>query len=988
VTLLVRESGIGRQSFGYWLKLRRKALDLTREQLAARVGYSAATIRKIEDDERHPSEEVVERLADFFRIPSDQRTAFLRFARGDWRAVPTENVENAPWLDSKSREQNDLSNPKLYLATFLFTDIEGSSKLWENVPEQMKVALQRHHAILQKTITSNGGEVFQIVGDAFCAAFPTVQSALSAAVTAQQELHREQWDLPFPLRVRMGIHTGEAERMPNGGYASNPTLNRIARILDAAHGGQVLLSLATKDLVKDSLPANTELRDMGKHYLKNLIYPEHLFQLRIAGLPSEFPPLNTLTHRHNLPVQVTSFIAREREIALVHEYLLKNDIRLVTLIGPPGIGKTRLSIEAARASLPDFPDGVFFVALAPLEDPNLIAAAVAQALGYVGAKNISTTDQLKEGIGDKHLLMVLDNCEHLIETVASLSSDLLSACPQLKIIATSRESLRIPGEWLYTVPAFDLPTERSALNVESASNYPALTLFAERARAVRSDFSLNADNIEIIAAICARLDGLPLVIELIAARIRLMNPQALLDRLSGQFVLTADGMRAASERQKTLRHAIAWSCNLLPPEEQKLFAYLSVFSGGFTLEAVEAMFSRRMTEKSLPNLIAFLLDKSLLKFAPDLKESIEARFTMLVTIQEFAKERLREMGEETEIHNLHLAYFLGLAENADNELRGHNQLQWLSRLNTMHDNLRAALDWAVETKQTKIALQMARALDWFWFVRSDHNEGRYWLQRVLALPDTSLYPELHSEILTQLAHHTWLQVGAGPARPLVESALSLARAHSHKHNTAKALAILGLVMIFENNFAVASSSLEESKVLFQELNDQWGFAHAMMCLATQAHIQQDWATSLALYKQVLKQFRDLGDRFFQGVALRFIGDLEMKQGNLASGVVALREALILAQQLDSKYEIGQTLWRCAEAAQRSKKPAHAVCLYWATKKVLDSIGAWTEGDELILENDLAPCRAALAAAAFAEAVELGRALTMEQAIAYALAEER
>ncbi len=275
----------------------------------------------------------------------------------------------------------------------------------------------------------------------------------------------------------------------------------------------------------------------------------------------------------------------------------------------------------------------------------------------------------------------------------------------------------------------------------------------------------------------------------------------------------------------------------------------------------------------------------------------------------------------------------------------------------MRDNFRVALQWVIERGQTEAALQMARKLHWFFFVRGDHNEGRQWLGRVLALPDTPLYPELHSEILTQLAHHTWLQIGAEQARPFVELALSLARAHSDKHNTAKALAILGLIMIYESNFAIASSCLEESKVLFQEVNDQWGFAHAVMCLGTQSQIQQDWATSLILYKQVLKLFRDLGDRFFQGVALRFIGDLQMKQGNLASGVVALHEALLLAQQLDSKYEMGQTLWRCAEAAQRSEKPTHAVCLYWATKKVLDSIGAWTEGDERILENDLAPCRA-------------------------------
>src|SRR6266508_236709 len=476
-------------SFGHWLRLKRKALDLTREELAERVGYSAATIRKIEDEERHPSEQVVERLAEIFNIPQNERAAFLRFARGDLQASPASEAENPLWMTGVRKAET--IGPKIHLATFLFTDIEGSAKLWENAPAQMKVALQRHHHILQGAIKSNGGLVFQIIGDAFCAAFPTALSAISAAVTAQQELHQEQWGVPFPIRVRMGIHTGEAEQTANSGYASNATLNRVARILSAAHGGQVLLSLATKDLVKDSLPANTELRDMGDHYLKNLMYPERLFQLMITGLPSEFPPLNTLTHQHNLPVQVTSFIAREPEIALVHEYLSKEDIRLVTLIGPPGIGKTRLSIEAARATLHDFPDGVFFVALAQLDDPNLIAPATAQALGYVGAKNISTTDQLKEGIGDKHLLLVLDNCEHLIDAVASLASDILSACSRLKILATSRESLRIPGEWLYAVPAFDLPTESSSLDVKNASKYPALTLFAERARAVRSDFSLN-----------------------------------------------------------------------------------------------------------------------------------------------------------------------------------------------------------------------------------------------------------------------------------------------------------------------------------------------------------------------------------------------------------------------------------------------------------------------------------------------------------------
>jgi predicted ATPase/class 3 adenylate cyclase/DNA-binding XRE family transcriptional regulator len=969
-------------SFGIWLRLRRKALDLTQDGLADRVGCSVAMIRKIESEERRPSAQIVERLAEIFDIPTDERAPFLRFARGDWRAAPTGGVEHAPWLGSPSHEQIKPSHPLTHLATFLFTDIEGSAKLWETTPEKMKLALQRHHAILQEAITYNGGAVFQIVGDAFCAAFPTVLSAVSAAITAQQELHREPWDLPFPIRARMGIHTGEAERTSNNGYASNPTLNRVARILSAAHGGQVLLSLATKDLVKDSLPANTELRDMGQHSLKNLIHPEHLFQLNIQGLPSEFPPLNTLTHRHNLPAQLTSFIAREEEIALVYEYLLKNDIRLVTLIGPGGIGKTRLSIEIARAVLTGFPDGVFFVALAPLDDPKLIPAAIAQALGYVGVKNISMLEQLKEGIGDKQLLLVLDNCEHLIEEVASVAYDLLFACSHLKLLTTSRESLRISGEWVYTIPAFDLPADNSSQDLENALKYPALALFVERARAVRSDFSLNADNVETLLAICARLDGLPLAIELIAARMRFMSPQALLERLSAQFVLTADGTRAASERQKTLQNAIDWSYGLLPPEEQKLFAYLSVFSGGFTLDMAEKIFSQTVTEKSAPDYVASLLDKSLLQHSA--VEHSDTYYTMLVTIQEFARHRLRDRGEENETRNRHLAYFLDLTKNADRELRGPNQLKWLRRLETIVDNLRAALDWAIESHQAEQALQLVRKLDWFWFIRSEHNEGRQWLDRILKMQDTPLYEEPRAEALYDIAHHIWLQIGHIEARPYAEQALSIARIHNDQPNIARALSILGLVLADEKNFTEAQSTLEESIVLYQKIGDEWGNAHSLTCLGHVSEVKGDLKTAVSLREQALELFRKLGDRYFESATLNFLGIIQAMQGNVERGMAELQESLRLAQQCDSSYEIAMNLWSFAEVSQMEGNQPRAVHLYLAAKNAYDSIGAWQKSNEAKFENTLAACRAALSESEFAKAEAQGHAMTMEQAIAYAL----
>ena len=779
-------------SFGEWLKRKRKALDLTRDELAKRAGYSAATIRKIEDEERRPSVQIAERLADIFNIPQNERESFLNFARGDWKSAPVERNEDLPWR------------------------------------------------------------------------------------------------------------------------------------------------------------------------------------------ASAIPP------RSNIPATTTSLIGREKEIADVREYLSKEDIRLVNLIGPPGIGKTRLSIEAARTILPNFADGVFFVTLAPLDDPSLIAVATAQALGYVGANNISTTEQLKEGIGDKHMLLVLDNCEHLIEAVASLAVELLSACYHLKILATSRESLRIPGEWLYAVPAFDLPAETYSLDVEDASKYPALTLFAERARAARSDFSLNTDNIKTIAAICARLDGLPLVIELIAARMRLMAPQALLDRLSGQFVLTADGMRAASERQKTLHNAIDWSYNLLPSEEQKLFAYLSVFSGSFTLEAVEAMFSQNVTEKPLPVLIALLLDKSLLKLVPDLETRGDARYTMLVTIQEYARERLRQMGQEPEIRNVHLAYFLGLAEKADRKLRGHDQLDWLSRLNADRDNLRAALDWAIETGQTETALRLARKLHWFWAIRGDHTEGSQWLGRALEMPEASFHSEAQAEALTQLTNHIFLRSGKKVARPFAERALSIARAHDDQHNIARALHMLGLVLMYETNFAAAQSTFKESMSLYLDVQDEYGHALVVALLASLFWRQGNGAAALALSQQALEVFQKLGDRFWQSAALRLHGGIAIKQGDLANGVKALRESLILARQLDSKYEIARTLWRFVEAAHSANQLVSAVRLYWAARNFGSSIGVLWWEQEAEFESNLAMCRAALGESAFATAVEEGRAMTMEQAISYAL----
>jgi predicted ATPase/transcriptional regulator with XRE-family HTH domain len=778
-------------SFGYWLRLKRKTLDLTREGLAQRVGCSVGTIQKLEEEERRPSVQMAERLAEIFNIPPKEQPSFIRFARGE---------------------------------------------------------------------------------------------------------------------LQSGIAEVQAE-----------------------------------------------------------------------------PPWNTPAKRphSNLPTMLTSLIGREKEMAEVRNYLLRSEVRLVTLMGPPGIGKTRLSIEAARAAPPDFPEGVFFVPLASLDSPTLIAITVAQALGYVGAQTNSIEKQLKEGIGEKQMLLVLDNCEHLIEDVAALGSSLLSICPRLKILATSRESLRIPGEWLYPVPALDVPDlDRPGVDTDAVLNFPALTLFAERARAVRPNFAIEADNVKAIAAICKQLDGLPLAIELVAARMRLITPQALSERLQHDFLSFADEMRGVPTRQKSLNSAIDWSYELLSEGEQKIFCWLSVFSGGFTLEAAEMIFSQAFTETTVPALIASLFDKSLLQRSFD--SSGEARYSMLVTIQEFARQRLRETDQESEIRNWHLAYFLDFAGQSDHALRGPNQPKWLQRLNSMHDNLRVALDWAIETGQAEKGLQLARNLWWFWSKRSEFNEGRQWVGRVLAMHDAPLFPELYADVLTQLAHHTELQLGGKTARPFIEQALQFARVHRNPQTLANALMVFGLVLTFDENFGAARSALEESITLFREAQDSWGAAVAMMSLAYSSYRKEDQAVAFELNEQALSAFRELGDQYFQSVCLYEIGSMRAQQGDWEKGIADLRESLALSSELGSRFEIAGGLLRLAETEQYLGQPASAVRLYCAARNVYESIDPLQPEDDLRFIEYLTSCRSVLGKTEFEAALEEGRAMTMEQAIDYAL----
>jgi predicted ATPase/transcriptional regulator with XRE-family HTH domain/predicted negative regulator of RcsB-dependent stress response len=677
---------VSQQSFGIWLKLKRKSLDLTREGLAERVGCSAATIRKIEAEERRPSKQIAERLSDIFHIPQNERGKFLRFARGDLIAVFREDVEEAPWRSS-------------------------------------------------------------------------------------------------------------------------------------------------------SIPPHS-----------------------------------------NVPAMVTSLIGRGKEISDLREYLSNPNTRLITLIGPPGIGKTRLSMETASESIKDFRDGVFFVSLVPLDDASLIAPTIVQTLGYVEKRNLSDIDVLRDGIGDKSMLLVLDNCEHLIEDIAPLASRLLSACPRLKILATSRESLRVPGEHLYPVPTLDIPTETSSIDINTAMQFPALTLFTERAHAVRSDFSLNRENIQVIVSICSQLDGLPLAIELIASRIRLMSPQALLQRMSGQFVLSADGMRAVSARQRTLHNAIDWSYQYLPPEEQKIFACLSVFSGGFTLDAAEAVFAGMVSEKSVSEIIASLSDKSLLVRITNSQGDI--RFNMLFTIHEFALERLRQTGLEADIRDRHMSYFLDFAEQTDREIHGPKQVDLLNRVEEDHDNFRAALGLSVVNQKTESALRLLGALGWPWEMRCYYTEARSWLDKIRTLPDLGNYPALYSKILNHIGRHTWTQENFHEAYSLLNESLviSAKAGKSGEQSLAEALNWMGLVTLLAfKNTGEAKSLLERGLELHKKLDDRQGIALTTFHLGILELEMDHKELALHILKQSLALFQQSGDQFFTGRVSIYLGYLFMKQ---------------------------------------------------------------------------------------------------------------
>lgn len=817
--------------------------------------------------------------------------------------------------------------------TFLFTDIEGSTRLWEQFRSEMGAALARHDALLRAAIRDHDGYVFATGGDAFCAAFHTAADGLAAARDAQLALGRETWPAPVRTKVRMALHTGAAEFRDND-YFGAP-LNRVARLLAAGHGGQVLLSLATQELVHDGLPDGVTLRDMGERRLKDLIRPERVYQLVAPDLPADFPPLKTLDARsHNLPIQLTSFVGRDREMQEVKTLLL--DARLVTLTGAGGAGKTRLSLQVGAELVDGFADGTWFVELAPLTEASLVPQAVATILGVKEQPGRTVTETLVGHLKDRELLVLLDNCEHLVKASAQLCQTLLAACAKLRVLATSREALRVPGERPYRVPSLATPGPRIEATVEALTPYAAVQLFIDRAVAVKPDFRVDNRNAPAVASICHHLDGIPLAIELAAARLNSMAVEEANRRLDQRFRLLTGGARTSLPRQQTLRSAIDWSYDLLGVAEQALFCRLSVFAGGWRLEAAEHVCSGDgVSEDEVSNLLSSLVDKSLVMWE---ERDRATRYRLLETVREYARDRLRKRSEEAHWLDRHLAHIRELAEAGEPHMKGPDEEKWFERFEAEHDNLRAALAWAsVKTENVEAGLRLSGALARFWNMRGYWREGRGWLTTILAAaPGThptparasalagagtlarhqgdyaaawALYDEglaiwreigdrlRIARVLSNMGGLAWYRGRYATARTLLEEALAIDKALGNDQDVADALLNLGLIAVEQGNPASARLLCEESLAICRTIGNRQSIAHALLNLGVIASEQRDFEAARELFGEALAISRELRQPMVISRTLMNLAMVALAQGNYASAQALYDEVLPILQEL-------------------------------------------------------------------------------------------
>ena len=848
------------------------------------------------------------------------------------------------------------------LSTFLFTDIEGSTRLWETHAAVMGAALAQHDRILRSSIEDRDGTVIKTTGDGILAVFGGPAAALDAALAAQRGLRDATWGETGPLRVRMALHSGTAESR-DGDYFG-PALNRVARILAIAHGGQVICSSVAAVLAREELPASVDLVDLGSHRLRDIDRPEQVYQVVVDDLPRTFPPLRSLsTRRSNLPVQLTSFIGREKQLDEVVSLIGRH--RLLTLIGTGGTGKTRLMLEAAGRLLDQYPDGVWLAELAPLSDASQIASEVARALGAPEVPGVPAGATVAAFLADKKLLLLLDNAEHLVDGVARFADTMLAGAPGLRVLATSREALAVPGEAVLQLQSLSCPTLAAGVSgsgidpndVAAASSTEAVRLFTERAASADPSFVLGTANISSVAEICRRLDGIPLAIELAAARVSAMSPEDIALRLGDRFRLLAGGRRTAVPRQQTLHALIDWSWDLLTEEDRQLLRRLSVFTGGWTVPMAAQIVGdgeRPLDPVDLADGLTRLVDRSLVLA----ERGTTTRYRMLETIRQYAREKLIDSGEASAVADRHLAVYAALAAEAEDPLRGPAMVDWLDRLDDELDNLGAALEWGLEAAPWT-AVRMATALLGYWSTRviSEDNDARLVAAieiarvRVAGRPDADPADQALAARLMGEAARLWAMSGHGPtAIPWAEEAVALAEASGDP--TARLYAISGIAVatVFTGRAGPDGINVrhlfEEAVDLADAVGQSWLVALSA-AFAGASLGSFDPEVGAALLARGLAAARKSGSPYAIGAASMAQGRTLGREGRTDDAIVAFGTAIQRFMELGDERFVLACRSDLAHALRRGGRLDEALAMYRET------IGGWVHlGHKGAIANQL------------------------------------
>jgi predicted ATPase/class 3 adenylate cyclase len=861
------------------------------------------------------------------------------------------------------------------VVTVLFTDIEGSSQLWEREPEKMRHALARHDDIARQAVERHRGVVVKMTGDGINAVFADPLDAIQATVQFQRSLAETDADSGIALRIRCGLHAGVNEHRDNDFFG--PEVNRAARIMSIAHGGQALISQAVAALLRDRLPAELALRDLGVVRLRDLAGPERVYQVLHAALRDSFPALRSLESTpNNLPLQLTSFVGRLREVADVAGLL--RGTRLVTLCGPGGIGKTRLSLHAAAEVLTDFADGAWMVELAPVANASLVPSTVASVLGVKEQAGRPIVEALARHVADRQLLLILDNCEHVVKACAELASRLLQAGPNLRILASSREPIRVAGETTYPVPALGVPVASPDPDPATLSDYESIRLFVDRAVAVQPDFRLGRENAAAIVEICRNLDGIPFAIELAAARVRVLSVNTISARLGDRFRLLTRGDRTALPRQQTLRALIDWSYDLLTEDERALLRRLSVFAGSWTLDAAETVGRDQDADgvDMLENLTA-LVEKSLVSL-----EASGARYRLLESVREYAVERLREAGEEQEARSRHLTFYLALAERAEAGLVGPAQGEWLQRLDLERENILSAHAWCDHAEGgAEAGLRLLHAIKLYWANRGLMNLGHRITVEALYRAGAGERGLVRCRGLFDAGQFCALMGRYGDAQVYLGESLAIARELGDMKRVAAVLQPLAMASLGLRDFAAARVQLDEALALARELGNPRDIAAALTQVAALHRMQGDLDAAGSLYEEVHALAAQLGDQESIAIALLNLAMVAVAQDSGDRTRRMLLDVLDIAALIGSK-SLGQSAADVSAGLAATRGEWERAARFFGVAEAQTALTGFHRdaADDAFLLPLMAKAREALGAAGFSSAEAAGRALGYEDAM--------